>query len=66
MRDQGRHNARALNHWGRQKVSKMSQGLSSMQQICLRKTLGSNMGGPNLLLAPGAFKLGTPPLESNG
>jgi len=29
--------------------------LSSIQYICFRKTSGSNMGAPNLLLAPGAI-----------
>jgi len=43
--------------WGRQKVPTMSQALSSIQYICFRKTSGSNMGAPNLLLllAPGAI-----------
>jgi len=47
---------RAPNHCGRRrKVPTMSQVLSSMQYICFRKTSGSNMGAPNLLLAPGAI-----------
>jgi len=37
---------------GRRKVPTMSQVLSSMEYICFQKT-GSNMGAPNLLLAPG-------------
>ena len=42
----------ALNHCGgRHKVPTMSQILSSMQYICFRKTSGSNMVAPNLLLA---------------
>ena len=46
----------APNHWGgRWKVSTMSHALSSIQYICLRKTSGSNMGAPNLLLAPGVI-----------
>ena len=40
---------------GRRKVSTVSQVLSSIQHICYRKTSGSNMGVPNLLLAPGAI-----------
>jgi len=32
---------------GRRKVPTMSQVLSSIQYICFRKTLGSNMGTPN-------------------
>jgi len=38
-----------------QKVPTVSQALSSIQCICFRKTSGSNMGAPNLLLAPGAI-----------
>jgi len=67
--DQGRNNGGqegtipwASNHYGGaesvrgpQKVPKMSQVLSSIQYICFRKTSGSNMGAPNLLLAPGAI-----------
>jgi len=37
---------------GRQKVTKMSQVLSSMQYICFRNTSVSNMGAPNSVLAP--------------
>jgi len=39
-----------------QNVATMSQVLSSIQYICFRKTLGSNMGAPNFLLAPGAIQ----------
>jgi len=39
----------------RRKVPTMSHVLSSMQYICFRKTSGSNMGAPKLLLAPGAI-----------
>jgi len=39
----------------RRKVPTMPQVLSSMQYICFRKTSVSNMGAPNLLLAPGAI-----------
>jgi len=46
----------APNHCGgRRKVPTMSQVLSSIQYICLWKTSVSNMGAPNLLLAPGAI-----------
>jgi len=38
---------------GRWKITKLSQVLSSIQYICFRKISGSNMGAPNLLLAPG-------------
>ena len=38
----------------RRKVPTMSQVLFSIQYICFRKISGSNMGAPNLLLAPGA------------
>ena len=41
---------------GSQKVPTMSQVHSSIQYICLRKTSVSNMGAPNLLLAPGAIQ----------
>jgi len=33
----------------------MSQVLSSVEYICFRKTSGSKMGAPNLLLALGAI-----------
>jgi len=39
----------------RRKVLTMSQALSSIQYICYRKTSVSNMGAPNLPLAPGAI-----------
>jgi len=39
---------------GCRKVPTISQVLSSMQQIFFRKTSGSNMGAPDLLLAAGA------------
>jgi len=46
----------APNHCGgRRNLPKMSHSLSSIQRICSRKTLGSNMGVANLLLAPGAI-----------
>ena len=41
---------------GAPNVPTMSQLLSSIQYICFRRTSGSNMGAPNLLLAPGAIK----------
>jgi len=48
----GGHNARALNHCGSRKVPTMLQTLSSTQDIiCSRKTVGSNMGAPNLFLS---------------
>jgi len=40
---------------GRKKVLTMFQAFSSIQYICFRKTSGSNMGMPNLLLALGAI-----------
>ena len=40
---------------GHRKAPTMSQVLSSIQYICARKTSVSNMGAPNLLLAPGAI-----------
>ena len=40
---------------GRRKVPTLSQVLSSIQYICFRKTLGLNMGAPNLCLAPCAI-----------
>ena len=60
---------RASNHYGgaeslrgapndcerRRKVPTISQILSSIQYICFRKTSGSNMGVPNLLLVPDAI-----------
>jgi len=39
----------------RQKVPTMSQVLPSIHYICFQKTSHSNMGAPNLLLAPGAM-----------
>jgi len=49
---------RMPNHYGdpeslrrRRKVPTISQVLSSMQYICFRKTSGSNIWAPNLLLA---------------
>jgi len=39
----------------RRKVTKMSQALSSIHHICFQKTSGSNVGTPNLLLAPCAI-----------
>jgi len=46
---------RTPNHCGgRRKVPTLSQVLYSIQFICFRKTLGTNMGAPNLLLATGA------------
>jgi len=44
--------SRAPNHCG---VVEKSQAFLSIQYICFRKTSGSNMGAPNLLLAPGAI-----------
>jgi len=35
--------------------SQLSQALSSIQYICFRKALGSNMGAPNLFLDPGVI-----------
>jgi len=40
---------------GRRKVPTVSQVLSSIQQICFRKSSDSTMGAPNLLFAPGAI-----------
>ena len=40
---------------GHRKVPRMSQVLSSIHQICSRKTSGSNMGASNLFLAPCAI-----------
>jgi len=40
---------------GRRKVLTMLHVLSSMQFVCIRKTSGSNMGSPNLLLAADAI-----------
>ena len=40
---------------GRRKVLKMSQVLTSIRWIFFRKSSGSNMGAPNLLLDPGAI-----------
>jgi len=39
---------------GRRKVLTIPQVLSSIQCICSRKTLGLDMGAPNLFLSPGA------------
>jgi len=43
------------NFGARRKVTTMSPILVSIQNICFRKTSGSNMGAPNLLLVPGAI-----------
>jgi len=48
---------RAPSHWGYRKVPTMLPLLSSIQYIYSRKTLGSNMGVPNLFLALGAMQL---------
>jgi len=40
--------------WRRRKIPIISQVHSSIQSIFFRKTSGSNMGAPNLLLAPSA------------
>jgi len=45
---------RALNDCGAPK-SPNNVTITSVQFICFRKTSGSNMGAPNLLLAPGAM-----------
>ena len=45
---------------GRRKVLTMSHVHSSIQYICFRKTSGSKMGAPNLLLAQAPFNLVTP------
>ena len=45
---------------GAPNVPTMSQVLSSIQYICFRKTSGSNMGTPKLLLAPEPSNLVTP------
>jgi len=64
---QGGHNSPgAKSPWGRRKVPTMSQVLSSIQYICFLTTLNSNMGAPNLLLAPGAIKLRYAPATSLG
>jgi len=46
---------------GRRKITTMSQVLSLIQYICSQKSLSSNMGAPNLLLALGAVD--TPQLK---
>jgi len=46
---------RRITAGGRRKVPTVSQVLSLIQQICFRKSSGSNMGAPNLLLALGAI-----------
>ena len=46
---------------GAPNVPAMSQVLSSIQYTCFKKTSGSNMETPNLLLAPGAIKLHNAP-----
>jgi len=59
---QGGFNSPAPSHYGgaqrlrrRGKVPTMSQVLSSIQNVCFRKTSVSNMEAPNLLLALGAI-----------
>ena len=44
---------RRSNHWGVLKVPAMSRVLSSIQHICFRKPLGSNIRAPNLFFCPG-------------
>jgi len=52
----GQSTAREPNGYRRRrKIPKMSQILSSMQYIFFRKTSASNIGAPNLLLAPCAI-----------
>ena len=52
----------ASNHWGglRRKVPTMSKVLSSIQHICFRKLLNTNMGAPNLFVSRTPSNLGTP------
>jgi len=64
---QGGHNAwGAESLWGRRingglrKVPTMSRILFSIQHICFRKTLGSNMRAPSLFLPQTLSNLGTP------
>jgi len=51
----GRNSPGAESLLGLRKVLTMSQVLFSIQYICFRNTSGSNMGAPNLFLAPGAI-----------
>jgi len=51
-----RGGARGGHFPGRRKSLMMSQILSSMQNICFRKTSGSNMAASNSLLVPGAIQ----------
>jgi len=54
--DKGSTMHRARNHReGAKKSQQCRKYFSSMQHICFRNTLGSNMGPPNLFLAPGAI-----------
>jgi len=58
---QGRHNSpSAESLWGRRKVPTLSQVLSSIQYICFRKTLGSNMGRQTCFLTRTPSNLGAP------
>ena len=61
-RGQGGHNSPAPCHYGgagwqqgRRKVTTMPQALSSIHYIYFQNNSGSNVGAPNLLLAPGAI-----------
>jgi len=54
-----------LNHRkGRRKVPKIAQILFPVQQICFRKSTGSNMGRQTCFFAPGAIKLVIPLLDT--
>ena len=54
---QGHYSLRAESLWGAPESPNniKSRLLSSIQCICFQKTSGSNMGAPNLILAPGAI-----------
>jgi len=58
------HNSLSAESLGGAEVPTMSHILYSLQYICSRKALGSNMGAQNLFLIPGAIYLGAPWLRN--
>jgi len=59
-RNEGHKSLGAEPLWGRHKVPKMSQILSSIQYICFRKTSGSNTGRQTYFLSRAPSNLVTP------
>jgi len=63
---EGKNSSSVESLWGRRKVPTMSQAVSSIQYIYFRKTSGSNMGAPILLLGRAPSNLVAPPAPYAG